>query len=200
MRSAGSWIRFLAVPALALALALPACDDSAETDEQIAELEQQVAALESEVEQTQSALDAAETANADLEEQLADTQTQLSDMQTQLSGTQEELASTQAQLADAQGQLASVGELVLEDGTYVGPVLGAKDNPYRAIIFDAGGLFRVAQVADDVTITAGGDDFTLAQFGRLLSSTNADDVKLANGNYQVIVRNGLVTSIRKSKA
>lgn len=193
MRLVGSRIRFLAAPALVLALVLSACDDTSDTDQQIAELEQQVSDLESQLEQTQSALDAAESANADLEQQVADAQSELS-------GTQEQLASTQAELADAQAQLASVGELVLEDGTYVGPVLGAKDNPTRVIVFDAGGLFRVAQVADDVTITAGGDDFTLAQFGRLLSSTDPDDVNLANGNYQVIVRDGLVTSIRKSQA
>jgi hypothetical protein len=200
MRLAGSRIKFLAAPALVLALVLAACDDSSETDQQIADLEQQVSDLESQLEQTQSALDDAESANADLEQQLADAQSALADTQAQMASTQEELGTTQAQLADAEAQLASVGELVLEDGTYVGPVLGAKDNPYRAIIFDAAGLFRVAQVADDATITAGGDDLTLAQFGRLLSSTNPDDAKVANGNYQVIVKNGLVTSIRKSKA
>ena len=100
----------------------------------------------------------------------------------------------------AQAQLAKVGEVVLEDGTYVGQVLGAKASPYRVIIFDAGGLYRVAQVSKEPTITAGGDELTLSQFGKLLSSTDPDDAKLANGNYQVIVRNGLVTSIRKSQA
>jgi hypothetical protein len=57
----------------------------------------------------------------------------------------------------------------------------------------------VAQVATDATITAGGSDLTLSQFGKLLSSTDPDDAKLANGDYQVIVKGSLVTSIRKSK-
>jgi hypothetical protein len=30
--------------------------------------------------------------------------------------------------------------------------------------------------------------------------TDSDDANLANGNYKVIVKQGLVTSIRKSKA
>jgi hypothetical protein len=193
MRLAGRRTRLLAAPLLTLALVLAACDDSSDADQQIAELEQQVSDLEAELETTSSALEESEETNADLEGQLSETQAELT-------STQDELGSTQAQLADAQSQLAAVGELVLEDGTYVGQVLGAKQNPYQAIIFDAGGLFRVAQVADGATITAGGDDLTLSQFGRLLSSTDPDNAKLANGNYQVIVRNGLVTSIRKSKA
>jgi hypothetical protein len=192
MRLAGR-MRLLAAPLLTLALVLAACDDSSDTDQQIAELEQEVSDLESELETTSSALEEAQEANADLEEQLSQTQSELA-------ATQDEHGTTQAQLADAQAQLAAVGELVLEDGTYVGQVLGAKQNPYQAIIFDAGGLFRVAQVADGATITAGGDDLTLSQFGRLLSSTDPDDAKLANGNYQVIVRDGLATSIRKSQA
>jgi hypothetical protein len=186
-------MRLLAAPLLMLALVLAACDDSSDADAQIAELEQQVSDLEAELDATSSALEEAEDANVDLQQQVTDTQAELA-------ATQDELGSTQAQLADAQAQLAAVGELVLEDGTYVGQVLGAKQNPYQAIIFDAGGLFRVAQVADGATITAGGDDLTLSQFGRLLSSTDPDDAKLANGNYQVIVRDGLVTSIRKSQA
>ncbi|MGH2637139.1 MAG: hypothetical protein ACRDHU_13480 [Actinomycetota bacterium] len=76
---------------------------------------------------------------------------------------------------------------------------GAKTNPNDVIVFDAGGLFRAAQVASDGTITAGGDDDTLSRFGKLLSSTDPGDAKLANGNDKVIVKNGLVTSIRKSK-
>jgi ABC-type transporter Mla subunit MlaD len=193
MRPTGRRMRFLAAPLLVLALALAACDDSSDTDQQIAELEQQVSDLEAELETTSSALEEANDANAELEEQLAATQAELT-------STSDELGTTQAELADAQARLAAVGEVVLEDGTYVGQVLGAKQNPYQAIIFDAGGLFRVAQVADGATITAGGDDLSLSQFGRLLSSTDPDDVKLANGNYQVIVRDGLVTSIRKSNA
>ncbi|HET7236622.1 MAG TPA: hypothetical protein VFK59_09340 [Actinomycetota bacterium] len=185
--------------ALALAFGLVGCDRNSD-EEQIADLEQQVAELEAELEQTQATLDDSEGANADLQEQLADAQTELADTQDALAATEEELGTTQAELLDAQAQLAKVGEVVLEDGTYVGQVLGAKASPYRVIIFDAAGLFRVAQVSKEPTITSGGDEYTLSQFGKLLSSTDPDDAKLANGNYQVIVRNGLVTSIKKSQA
>jgi hypothetical protein len=187
-----SWIKVLVSPVLVLTLGLAACDGGSDTDQQIAELEQQVSDLEAELEQTQDALGEAEDANAELEQQLGDTQAQLT-------AAQEELGTTQAELLDAEAQLAAVGEFVLDDGTYVGPVLGAKASPYRVIVFNAGGLFRAAQVATDVTITAGGSDLTLSQFGRLLSSTDPDDAKLANGDYQVIVKEGVVTSIRKSK-
>jgi hypothetical protein len=192
-------MRVLAASAVVLALGLAACDRTSESDQQIADLEQQVSDLQTQLEQTQSALDESQSANADLEQQVSDLQTQLTDAQDDLASTQEELGTTQAELLDAQAQLAKVGEVVLADGTYVGQVLGAKATPYRVLVFNAAGLFRVAQVADDVTITAGGKDYTLAQFGKLLASTNPDDAKLANGNYQVIVKKGLVTSIRKSK-
>jgi len=193
-------MRLVAASALVLALGLAACYRTSETDQQVAELEQQVADLEDELEQSQSALDTSESANAELEQQLTDAQAGLSDTQDQLASVQEELGITQAELLDAQAQLAKVGEVVLTDGTYVGQVLGAKASPYRVIVFNAAGLFRVAQVASDVKITAGGSDYTLSQFGKLLSSTDPDKAKLANGNYQVIVKKGIVTSIRKSKA
>jgi hypothetical protein len=186
-------MKILAASALALTLVLAACDRTSDTEQQVADLEQQVSDLEAELEQTQSALDEAESANTELQQQVADTQDQLA-------STQEELGTTQAELLDAQAQLAKVGELVLADGTYVGQVLGAKSNPYRVIVFNAGGLFRVAQVASEATIKAGGSSLTLSKFGKLLSSTDPDDAKLANGDYQVIVKKGLVTSIRKSKA
>jgi hypothetical protein len=67
------------------------------------------------------------------------------------------------------------------------------------LIFDAAGLFRAAQVAQDVTITAGGQTLSLSDFGRLLASTDPDDAKLANGNYQIKIQGGLVFSIKKSK-
>jgi uncharacterized phage infection (PIP) family protein YhgE len=193
---------------LTLGAGLAACTGgSSETDQQIADLEQQLA-------DTQAALDESESQSADLQAELTSTQTELADTQTQLastqkqlkstkaqlSDTQEELGTTQAELLDAQAQLAKVGEVFLKDGTYVGQVLGAKASPYRVIVFNAAGLFRVAQVSSDVTITAGGGSYTLSQFGKLLSSTDPDDAQLANGNYQVIVKKGIVTSIRKSKA
>lgn len=183
---------FLVPVALVSLVAFTACDRSSDTDEQVAQLEQQVADLEVELEQTQVALEDSEAANDGLEEQLTQTRAELST-------TQDELASTQAQLLDAQAQLAQVGELVLDDGTYIGQVMGAKTSPYRVILFDAAGLFRAAQVAQDVVITSGGSDLSLSEFGRLLASTDPNDAKLANGNYQVIVRDGLVTSIKKSK-
>jgi len=191
-RVTGPRMKVLAVSVLALALVLTACTRKSETEQQVADLQKQVSDLQTELDQTKSALDASQSANADLQKQLSDTQAELAD-------TKDKLASTQTQLEDAQAQLAQVGELKLADGTYVGPVLGAKASPTRVIVFNAAGLYRVAQVAKDVTITAGGSDYTLAQFGKLLSSTDPNDAKLANGNYQVIVKKGLVTSIRKSK-
>ena len=187
-----SWMKFLAPSVLVLALVVSACDRTSDQDQQIADLERQVSNLEAELEQANAALDDSQLANADLTKELTDTQDQLA-------ATEKELGTTQAELLDAQAHLAKVGELVLADGTYVGQVLGAKANPYRVVVFDAGGLFRVAQVSSDPTITAGRSDYTLSQFGKLLSSTDPDDAKLANGNYQVIVKKGLVTSIRKSK-
>jgi hypothetical protein len=184
-------IGVLAIAVVALSSVAVACDQGSD-DEQIAELEQQVADLDAELGETQAQLEDSEAANDGLEEQLTDTRAQLS-------ATEAQLADTQAQLLDAQAQLAEVGELVLADGTYVGPVLGAKTSPYRVLIFDAAGLFRVAQVSQDVTITSGGQTLSLSEFGRLLASTDPDDAKLANGNYQVKVQDGLATSIKKSK-
>lgn len=188
----GSRAKALVIAALAIAMVLLAACSSSDTDQQVAELERQVEELQAQLDQTQAALDEANSKNAELEQQLTDAQAQLTE-------TEQQLGTTQAELLDAQAQLAKVGELKLADGTYVGQVLGAKASPYRVIVFNAGGLFRAAQVASDVTITAGGSELTLSQFGRLLSSTSPDDAKLANGNYQVIVKEGLVTSIRKSK-
>jgi len=191
--------RSIAVAIVLATFAFAACSSSSDTDQQIADLEKQVSDLQGQLDQTQSQLEDVQQQNADLQDQLNTTDQQLADTKRQLTTTQDQLATAQAELVNAQSQLAKVGELKLKDGTYVGRVLGAKATPYRVIVFDAGGLYRVAQVADDVTITAGGSDFTLAQFGKLLASTDPNDVKLANGNYQVIVKQGLATSIRKSK-
>lgn len=168
-----------------------ACDRGSD-DEQVQELEQQVSDLEAELDQTQQELEIEQGQNGELQTQVDDTQAQLDDLQGQL-------ADTQAQLTDAQTQLAQVGELELEDGTYVGQVLGAHASPNRVLIFDAAGLFRAAQVAQEVTITAGGQTLSLSEFGRLLASTDPDDAKLANGNYQIKIQGGLVYSIKKSK-
>jgi hypothetical protein len=193
---------------LALGSGLAACDSgSEEADQQIADLEQELAdtqvslgesegqnaALQDEVASTQADL-------ADAQAQLESTQTQLASTEDELASTEEELAATEAELLDAQLQLSRVGELVLPNGTYVGPILGAKTNPFRVIVFNAAGNFRAAQVASDAKITSGGRERTLTELARRLASTDPGQVELANGNYQVIVRNGLVTSIRKSQA
>jgi len=191
----------------ALALLLSACGT---TDD---EYEQQIADLEAELDQTNTDLEATqgqlEDTQAQLDEQTATleeteaqlqaTNEELAATEDDLAATNEELAATEAELLDAQTQLAQVGEIVLRDGTYVGPILGAKTNP-RVIIFNASGNFRVAQVATDAKITSGGRERTLQQLGRILASTDPAQAELANGNYQVVVRNGLVTSIRKSPA
>jgi hypothetical protein len=184
-------IGFLLVVVAVLSSFAVSCDRGSD-DEQVQELEQQVSDLETQLDQTQQELEIQQGQNEELQTQVDDTQAQLSD-------TQAQLADTQTQLTDAQTQLAQVGELKLEDGTYVGQVLGAHASPNRVLIFDAAGLFRVAQIAQDVTITSGGQTLSLSEFGRLLASTDPDDAKLANGNYQIKIRGGLVFSIKKSK-
>jgi flagellar basal body-associated protein FliL len=161
------------------------------TAQTVSEYESQVADLSAQVEDLEKQAEISSSANAETEQQLADTQAELE-------ATQAELADVEAQLLDAQAQLAKVGELVLEDGTYTGPVLAAKDTPYRVILFDAAGLWRVAQVADDATISSGGQSLTLAQFGKLLQSTDPADINLVNGDYKVTVKEGVVVSMRKS--
>jgi hypothetical protein len=140
------------------------------------------------------------TSNEEYEKQIADLESQLVDTEAELESTRAELETTQAELLDAQAQLAKVGELVLTDATYTGQVLAAKASPYRIILFDAAGLWRVAEVAIDATMTSGGQGLTLEQLGKLLRSTNPDDINLVNGNYQVIVKGGVVTSLRKWKS
>jgi TolA-binding protein len=188
-------------------VSLGACSSSSSDDQQqqVDDLQSQLDAANAELESTQSQLD---QANADLESTQADltatqdelqtTKEDLASTEKKLSSTEEDLASTEAELLDAQAQLAQVGEVVLRDGTYTGPILGAKTNP-RVIVFNASGNFRVAEVATDATITSGGGERTLQQLARILASTDPAQAELANGNYRVIVRNGLVTSIRKSQ-
>jgi hypothetical protein len=148
------------------------------------ELERQVSSLERQLSDTQAELD---TTNADL---AASKEKQRS--------TQAELETTQAALLDAQAQLSKVGELVLEDGVYQGPVLAAKVTPYRVILFDSTGAWRVAEVAEDATITSGGKSLTLCQFAKLLQSTDPADIKLVNGFYKVTVKDGVVVTLKKS--
>jgi paraquat-inducible protein B len=173
----------------------------------VADYEQQIADLTTQLEQSQTQGGIAEADLAQAQQDLADAQAELesaqqdlADTQGQLADTQAQLDETQTQLDDANAKLEQVGELVLPDGTYVGPVLAARVEPIPAIIFQEENAWRVAEVASDATITAGGQTLTLEEFAALLQSTDPEDVALANGNYQVRVSNGVVTSIRKSQA
>jgi hypothetical protein len=128
--------------------------------------------------------------------ELEDTEQQLADTKDELKATRQQLDEVQAELDDANAKLAAVGELVLADGTYVGLILGARSEPFPAIVFQDGTAWRVAEVATDATITAGDQTLTIEEFAQLLQSTNPEDVALANGNYEVRVNGGLVRSIR----
>ena len=132
------------------------------------------------------------------QEELASANADLATSKEKQASTQAELESTQAALLDAQAQLANVGELVLKDGVYQGPVLAAKVTPYRVILFDSTGAWRVAEVAGDAEITSGGKTLTLSQFAKLLQSTDPADIKLVNGFYKVKVQNGVVVTLKKS--
>jgi hypothetical protein len=158
----------------------------------VAGYEQQISDLSSQLEQTKTQAGIAESAQAEAAKELEATQAELE-------ATQAELEATQAELDDANAKLEQLGELVLPDGTYIGPVLGARTEPIPAIIFQDGTAWRVAQVAPDAKITSGGQTLTLEEFSALLQSTDPADVALANGNYKVKVKDGLVTSMQKSK-
>jgi hypothetical protein len=153
--------------------------------------EKQISDLSTQLEQSQTKAGVSEA-------NLAQAQADLTNTQDELKKTQQDLADTQAQLDDANAKLEQLGELVLADGTYIGPVLGARTEPMPAIIFQDGTAWRVAQVAPDATITSGGQPLTLEEFSALLQSTDPADVALANGNYKVKVQGGLVTSMQKS--
>ena len=155
-----------------------------ELERQITSLERQLSDSQAQLESTQAELD---SANADL-----------ATAQEKQKSTQTELEATQAALLDAQAQLANVGELRLKDGVYQGPVLAAKVTPYRVILFDSTGAWRIAEVAADATITSGGKTLTLSQFAKLLQSTDPADINLVNGFYKVTVKKGVVTTLKKS--
>ena len=155
-----------------------------ELERQITSLERQLSETQAQLHSTQAELD---SANADLAK-----------AQEEQKATQTELETSQAALLDAQAQLAKVGELRLEDGVYQGPVLAAKVTPYRVILFDSTGAWRIAEVATDATITSGGKTLTLSQFAKLLQSTDPADIKLVNGFYKVTVKEGVVTTLKKS--
>jgi multidrug efflux pump subunit AcrA (membrane-fusion protein) len=164
----------------------------------VAGYEQQIADLSSALEQAQVQAGASASAQAETEQQLADTQAELESTTAELDSSEQQLAETQAQLDDANAKLEQVGELVLPDGTYIGPVLGARTEPIPAIIFQDGTAWRVAEVAEDARITSGGQTLTLEEFAALLQSTDPVDIGLVNGNYKVKVQDGLVTSMQKS--
>ena len=89
-------------------------------------------------------------------------------------------------------------DLLWELPLYQGPVLAAKVTPYRVILFDSTGAWRIAEVATDATITSGGKTLTLSQFAKLLQSTDPADIDLVNGFYKVTVKKGVVTTLKKS--
>jgi L-lactate utilization protein LutC len=155
------------------------------------ELERQISSLERQLADSQDEL---QSTQADL----VSAHAELATSQEKQKATQAELESTQAALLDAQAQLANVGELVLKDGVYQGPVLAAKVTPYRVILFDSTGAWRVAEVAGDAKITSGGKTLTLSQFAKLLQSTDPADIKLVNGFYKLKVQNGVVVTLQKS--
>src|SRR5262245_36619827 len=160
------------------------------------------------------ALEEAETTGGVAAVQLEQTQQELTDTQAQLTATkgtlkttksdladtQQQLADTQAELDDANATLEQLGELVLPNGTYVGPVLAAREDPFPAIVFQDGTAWRVAKVSTGVAITANGESLTLEEFSALLRSTNPDDVALANGDWSVKVARDEVTKIKRVPA
>jgi len=168
----------------------------------VAGYEQQISDLASALEQSQTEAGVSASQLEETQQQLTDTQAELESTQAELEAAQSdldaaqsELASTQAALDDANAQLEQLGELVLPNGTYVGPVLGARTEPFPAIIFQEDTAWRVAQVSPDVAITVGDQTLTLEAFATLLQSTEPDAAQLANGDFEVVVKKGLVTQI-----
>src|SRR5262245_58556150 len=162
--------------------------------------EQQISDLTQALQQAEaqggiSAAQLQETQNelADTKAQLASTESALQSTKAKLTDSQKQLADTQAELDDANATLEQLGELILPKGAYVGQVLGARVEPFPAIVFQDGTAWRVAKVSADVAITADGETLTLEQFSALLRSTDPDDVALANGDWNVGVAKGAVT-------
>ncbi|HEY7661227.1 MAG TPA: hypothetical protein VIC58_11580 [Actinomycetota bacterium] len=173
----------------------------------VAGYEQQIADLTDALEeaQTQGGISASQLEEAqqeleDTQAQLETAQADLDAVQGELEDTQAELEQTQAALDDANARLEALGELVLPNGTYVGPVLGARVEPIPAIIFQEDAAWRVAEVSTDVEITVEGQSLTLEEFAALLQSTDPEEVALANADYQVKVKGGVVTRIRTAPA
>lgn len=157
--------------------------------------EQQISDLSAALEEAQTAAGIASSGQEETQAELADTQAQLADTQADLEETQQQLEATQAELDDAEATLEQLGELVLPDGTYVGPILGARTDPIEAIIFQDDAAWRVAQVAPEVSISVGEQTLTFEELSDLLVSTEPAAVVVANGNFEVTVEGGVVTSM-----
>jgi septal ring factor EnvC (AmiA/AmiB activator) len=133
------------------------------------------------------------------EQELADTQAELESTKSKLQSKKQELAETQAELDEANAMLAQLGELVLTDGNYVGPVLGARVEPFLAIVFQEA-AWRVADVSSGVAIQVSGESLTIDEFAAFLQSTTPEVAALANGDLEVKVAEGVVTTIRSVAA
>jgi septal ring factor EnvC (AmiA/AmiB activator) len=169
-------------------------------------VESGVTGYEQEISNLTQQLQHAQTSAGNSQAQLEQTKQQLDAANAQLASTQKkldetnaELATTQAELDDANAKLEQAGELKLADGTYVGLLLAARTDPVPAVIFQDGTAWRIAEVASDAQISSGGSPLTLDALATLLQSTDPADVHLANGNYKLKVKGGLVVSIQKSK-
>jgi septal ring factor EnvC (AmiA/AmiB activator) len=161
----------------------------------VAGYEEQISDLTAALEQSQTEAGTSSAQLEEAEQQAADAQADLEATQQELEAVTNELEQTQAALDDANAKLAQVGELVLPDGSYVGPVLAARTEPFPAIIFQDDTAWRVAEVAPDVQITVGEQTLALVDFSALLQSSEPDTAELANGDYEVVVEKGLVQSI-----
>jgi hypothetical protein len=161
----------------------------------VAGYEEKVSELTLALEQLQTGAGISAAQLEEAEQQAADTQAELEATQQELNQVTNELEQTQAALDDANAKLQQLGELVLPNGSYVGPVLGARTDPFPAIIFQDDTAWRVAEVAPDVEITVGEQTLALADFSALLQSPEPDAAELAQGDYEVVVEKGLVQSI-----
>ena len=161
----------------------------------VAGYEEKVSELTFALEQLQTGAGISAAQLEEAEQQAADAQADLEATQQELNQVTNELEQTQAALDDANAKLQQLGELVLPNGSYVGPVLAARTDPFPAIIFQDDTAWRVSEVAPDVEITVGEQTLALVDFSALLQSSEPDAAELAQGDYEVVVKKGLVQSI-----
>jgi exonuclease VII small subunit len=161
----------------------------------VAGYEEKVSELTFALEQLQTGAGISAAQLEEAEQQAAEAQADLEATQQELNQVTDELEQTQAALDDANAKLQQLGELVLPNGSYVGPVLAARTDPFPAIIFQDDTAWRVSEVAPDVAITVGEQTLALADFSALLQSSEPDAAELAQGDYEVVVKEGLVRSI-----